>query len=145
MNQMKSWLLIVCFYCLDVKAQFKIVGLLNVEPQQNVNHNNNSIIYQTNAQGRGFSVNENVKQTSATRPKNIIRVRIIEDLTNRSDFLPNADNIFMVETNKNENKRQTNNNRRQVPLKSDKTSKLGTKIDIKTKSVNFRIKCEFLL
>lgn len=122
MYQIKCCLFVVCLCFVEIKAQFRIVGLLNVDQQQ-INVEHNSSAYQTNAQGRGFSVDENVKRSSAVRPKNIIRVRIIDDLTSKNDFVPNADNIFMVEANKEEIKRSFGYRR----LQATKPSKTGRK------------------
>lgn len=75
-------LLLVVFFSylvLNAKAQFKIIGLLNVDQSNDVT--NASFGHQTNAQGRGFSVTNGLRRVKpiSSVPNNIIKVRIIED------------------------------------------------------------------
>lgn len=96
MGVIKSILLIVYLFPFASNAQFRIVGLLNVGDTK---PNGNKVsVYHSNAQGRGFSVDEGLKKF-LIRPKNIIRVHVIDDM-NQSDSIPETDNILMIRTPK---------------------------------------------
>ncbi|XP_055297685.1 uncharacterized protein LOC129566113 [Sitodiplosis mosellana] len=96
MGVLKSILLIVYLIPIGSMAQFRIVGLLNVEDSK---PNGNSVsTYQSNAQGRGFSIDEGLKKF-LIRPKNIIRVHLIDDVQ-PSDLIPETDNILMIRRQK---------------------------------------------
>lgn len=93
---LKSVLLIVYLIPIGSMAQFRLVGLLNVEDSKS---SGNAVpTYQSNAQGRGFSVDEGLKKF-LIRPKNIIRVHLIDDV--RSDEqIPETENILMIRRQK---------------------------------------------
>lgn len=94
MGVFKSILLIVYFVPFGiVYGQFRIVGLLNVDGDSKADKDQ-STVYQTNAQGRGFSIDDELKNF-LIRPRDIIRVHVIDDL-NQSDQIPQSDNILML-------------------------------------------------
>lgn len=96
MGVLKSVLLIVYLIPIGSMAQFRIVGLLNVGETKS---NENTVpTYQSNAQGRGFSVDEGLKKF-LIRPKNIIRVHLIDDV--RSDEqIHETENFLMIRRQK---------------------------------------------
>lgn len=92
MGVFKSILLIVYFVPFGiVSGQFRIVGLLNDNSKVDKHQ---APVYQTNAQGRGFSIDDGLKEF-LIRPKDIIRVHVIDDL-NQNDQISQSDNIFML-------------------------------------------------
>lgn len=94
MGVFKSILLIVYFVPFGiVYGQFRIVGLLNVDGDSKADKDQ-STVYQTNAQGRGFSIDDELKNF-LIRPRDIIRVHVIDDL-DQSDQIPQSDNILML-------------------------------------------------
>lgn len=96
MGVLKSILLIVYLFPFESNGQFRIVGLLNVE---NVKSDRAKVSeYHSNAQGRGFSVDEGLKKF-LIRPKNIIRVHLIDEIQ-QSDLISKANKILMVQTQK---------------------------------------------
>lgn len=90
-----KWILLILYLLpFETNGQFRIVGLLNVDDtKENENH---AVAYKSNAQGRGFSVDEGLKKF-LIRPKNIIRVHLIDDVHN-SDLFSGTDNILMIRT-----------------------------------------------
>lgn len=76
MGVLKSILLIVYLCPFGSDAQFRIIGLLNVGDSKA--QGSRLSVYQSNAQGRGFSADEGLKKF-LIRPKNIIRVHVIDD------------------------------------------------------------------
>lgn len=96
MDAIKSILLIVYLFPFASNAQFRIVGLLNVADSKS--NENRISVYHSNAQGRGFSVDEGLKKF-LIRPKNIIRVHVIDDMS-QSGSIPDTDNILMIRTPK---------------------------------------------
>lgn len=92
MSVLKSFLLIVYLVPFETNAQFRIVGLLNVD-DSNIDDSKMSV-YQSNAQGRGFSVDDGLKKF-LIRPKNIIRVHITDDIQ-QSDLALETDQILMI-------------------------------------------------
>lgn len=98
MGVFRSILLIVYFVPFGIVCgQFRIVGLLNVEGDPKSDKNQETV-YQTNAQGRGFSIDDELKNF-LIRPKDIIRVHVIDDL-NQSDQIPQTENILMLRRKK---------------------------------------------
>lgn len=98
MDVFKTILLIVYFVPFGIVCgQFRIVGLLNVDGDSKLDKNQETV-YQTNAQGRGFSIDDELKKI-LIRPKDIIRVHVIDDL-NQSDQIPQTDNILMLRRKK---------------------------------------------
>lgn len=96
MGVLKSVLLMVYLIPIGSMAQFRIVGLLNVGDSKS---NGNTVpMYQSNAQARGFSVDEGLKKF-LIRPKNIIRVHLIDDLRS-DDQIPETENILMIRRQK---------------------------------------------
>lgn len=96
MGVLKSILLIVYLFPFESNGQFRIVGLLNVEDSKSDGTKVSE--YQSNAQGRGFSVDEGLKKF-LIRPKNIIRVHLIDEMQ-QSDLISGTDNILMIRTQK---------------------------------------------
>lgn len=70
----------VTLLALGCHGQFRIVGVLNESQLKTDLNTTAATLHRTNAQGRGFSVIDSTKRT-ALRPKNIIRVHIIDDDT----------------------------------------------------------------
>lgn len=98
MGVFKSILLIVYFVPFGIVCgQFRIVGLLNVDGDSKPDKDQ-ATVYQTNAQGRGFSIDDELKNF-LIRPRDIIRVHVIDDL-NQSDQIPQTDNILMLRRRK---------------------------------------------
>lgn len=95
MGVLKSVLLIVYFVPFGlVCGQFRLVGLLNVDGDSKA-AKHQTTMYQTNAQGRGFSIDDGLKKF-LIRPKDIIRVHVIGDL-DEGDEMSNTDSIFMFQ------------------------------------------------
>lgn len=95
MGVLKSILLIVYFVPFGiVYSQFRIVGLLNVDSDSKA-AKHQTAVYQTNAQGRKFSIDDEFKNF-LIRPKDIIRVHVIGDL-DEGDEMSQSDNIFMFQ------------------------------------------------
>lgn len=93
MNVLTLFLLVMCLFPFETIAQFRIVGLLNLDDSKaegSTNHNT----YQSNARGRGFSVVDGLKKF-LIRPKNIIRVHVIGDVDD-GDLIP-VDKILMIQ------------------------------------------------
>lgn len=95
MGALKSIILIVYFVPFGIVCgQFRIVGLLNVDSDAKA-AKHQTAVYQTNAQGRGFSIDDGLKKF-LIRPKDIIRVHVIGDL-DEGDEMSQTDNIFMFQ------------------------------------------------
>lgn len=95
MGALKSILLIVYFVPFGlVCGQFRIVGLLNVDGDSKADKHQTAV-YQTNAQGRGFSIDDGLKKF-LIRPKDIIRVHVIGDL-DEGDEMSKMDSILMFQ------------------------------------------------
>lgn len=108
MGVFKSILLIVYFVPFGiVSGQFRIVGLLNVNDDSKASpkHQQSATAYQTNAQGRGFSIDDGLKEF-LIRPKDIIRVHVIDDLNQNVPISHQSDGILMVRR-KNPNAQRT--------------------------------------
>lgn len=88
-------------------AQFRIIGLLNtVNETKKITEPHPE--HHSNAQGRGFSVLEKIKN-SAARSRNVIRVRLIEGLVN-DENMPDVDEFYMFRTEVSTKKFQHKNN-----------------------------------
>lgn len=127
MDKLKS-ILLIFVYLIPIGAygQFRIVGLLNVdEPKSNGNKVSS---YQSNAQARGFSVDDDLKKF-LIRPKNIIRVHIIDDL-NQSDLIPETDNILMIRQQKPKVQRPTESSHNETNTVTQKSTKPGKVISL---------------
>lgn len=120
MGVFRSILLFIYLVPIGSMAQFRIVGLLNVDNQRP--SGNGISAHQSNAQGRGFSVDEGLKNF-LIRPKNIIRVHLIDDVR-QSDTIPEIDNILMIRTQKPKVQHTTESVRRTNAIVK-KPSKLG--------------------
>lgn len=95
MGVLKSILLIVYFAPFGIVCgQFRIVGLLNVDSDSKADKHQTTV-YQTNAQGRGFSIDDGLKKF-LIRPKDIIRVHVIGDL-DEGDEMSKMDSILMFQ------------------------------------------------
>lgn len=86
----------VYLFPFETNGQFRIVGVLNVDHSKS--DSNRVSEYQSNAQGRGFSVDEGLKKF-LIRPKNIIRVHLIDEMT-QSDFISGTQNVLMIQKQK---------------------------------------------
>lgn len=124
MSVLKSILLIVYLVPFETNAQFRIVGLLNVDDSKS--EGNEVSTYQSNAQGRGFSVDDELKKF-LIRPKNIIRVRIIDDIQ-QSDLVPETDHILMIRKPKPKVHRPTESSQNKTVVTSKKPAKSGNRV-----------------
>lgn len=120
MGVLKFILLIVYLATIGCLAQFRIVGLLNVENSKS--NGNRLSTYQSNAQGRGFSVDEGLKKF-LIRPKNIIRVHLIDDVRQIAE----TDNILMIQTQKSKVQQSTDSVHSETNVIAKKPSKSGKK------------------
>lgn len=93
MNILTLFLFVMYLFPFETNAQFRILGLLNLDDSK---AEGSTILntYQSNARGRGFSVNDGLKKF-LIRPKNIIRVHVIGDVED-SDLIP-VDKILMIQ------------------------------------------------
>lgn len=126
MGVLKSILLIVYLVPFGANAQFRIVGLLNVDDPKT--DGNKVSVYQSNAQGRGFSVDDGLKKF-LIRPKNIIRVRIIDDI-HQSVLIPETDNILMIRKQKPTVQRPTESFRHETIAVKKKPLKPGKDFEV---------------
>lgn len=127
MGAFKSILLIVYFIPFGiVSGQFRIVGLLNVNDDSKAfKHQPSASVHQTNAQGRGFSIDDGLKEF-LIRPKDIIRVHVIDDL-NQNDPISQDDSIFMVRRKKPNFQRTTETNYEMIAITEYPPMKSGKK------------------
>lgn len=129
MNVLTSLLVVMHLFPFETSAQFRILGLLNVGDSKSEGSTNLKT-YQSNAQGRGFSVDEGLKKF-LIRPKNIIRVHVIGDVE-ESDLIPEVDKILMIQTIKPIVRRPPNSIHNEIISKKPATStgeKFQTKFD----------------
>lgn len=124
MSILKSILIIVYLFPFKSECQFRIVGLLNVGDTKS--NEDQLSTYQTNAQGRGFSADDGLKQF-LIRPKNIIRVHLIDDF-HQSDPIPETDNILMIQSQKQKVQQPPDSTHNETNTSSKKPTKSSKEI-----------------
>lgn len=128
MGVLTSILLIVYLFPFESNGQFRIVGLLNVD--HSTSDGNKMAEHQSNAQGRGFSVDEGLKKF-LIRPKNIIRVHLIDEV-NQSDLISRAENVLMIRKQKPKVQQLTKSPHNATNTSSKKPSKSGKNVKNET-------------
>lgn len=120
MNVFASLLIVLYLFPFETYAQFRILGLLNVNDSKPKGSSSSFNEFQSSARGRGFSVDEGLKKF-LIRPKNIIRVHVIGNV-DESEFIPEIDKILMIQTIKPTVRRPANSIRTETLLKKPPTT-----------------------
>lgn len=127
MGVLASILLVMYLFPFETNGQFRIVGVLNVDHSKSDGNRMLKVSdYQSNAQGRGFSVDEGLKQF-LIRPKNIIRVHLIDEMAQKN-LNSAAENVRMIQKQRPKVQQLIESPQNTTIISSKKPSKMGKSV-----------------